>query len=128
MVISEWIKICGKNYNPNIKGILDYSAVFYEAWGRFGTIDKNENFNEAKLISVIGVKKNIRDGIKFTGYVFDEACAKTKDQEYSYYYTNNKNYNSSSSIYEVALLCDIETKQKGFDIKSLSYKLDGDYV
>ena len=125
MVISEWIKICGKNSNPNIKNILDYSSVFYEAWARFYSLDSSKCINDTKLLSIIGVKISDKSGAKYTGYVFKEArwCGNSR-----FMYSENKSFESHHSIYEVALMCDIKIKQDGFDIKSLCYKLDGEYV
>jgi hypothetical protein len=125
MVISEWIKICGKNSNPNIKNILDYSSVFYETWARFHNLDSSKGMNDAKLLSIIGVKISNESGAKYTGYVFKEAnwCGNGK-----FMYSENKLFESNHSIYEVALMCDIKLKQDGFDIRSLNYKLDGEYV
>lgn len=125
MAISEWIKICGKNSNLNIKSILDYSSVFHEAWARFYNLDDSQCISNAKLLSVVGVKINDKYGAKYTGYVFKEArwCGNSK-----FMYYENKSFESHHSIYEVALMCDIEIKQNGFNLKSLGYKLDGEYV
>lgn len=124
MVISEWIKIRGKGCNfDNSKTNLyvDYSNIFLEAWARF-SLEEN---GEKKLVSIIGVKKEvggIKNDYKYGGYVFQ------RNPSEKLIYSKENNIDSNCSIYDVALMCDIRAIELGNELNSICCIIEGEYV